>query len=70
MAGVPQLLSIPEAAKALGLGSRNSVYALVARGELPVVTVGRVSRIDAADIESYIERNKRTAPRASQLRSA
>lgn len=69
MAGEPRLLSIPETAKALGLGSRNSVYALIARGELPVVEVGKVSRVDLDDVREYIARHKRTAP-SRRLRSA
>ncbi len=67
MAGAPQLLTIPEAAKALGVASRNTVYQLVAGGDLPVVTVGKVSRIDLDDIREYIARNKSVAPRRKRL---
>lgn len=56
-----QLLTIPETAKALGYKSPMSVYRLIARGELPVVKLNAVSRIDAADLEKYIEKNKRVA---------
>lgn len=69
MAGVPQLLTIPETARALGVGSKNTVYQLIAQGELPVVTVGKVSRVDLDDVREYIARQKRTAPRR-RLRSA
>lgn len=67
MAGLPQLLTIPETAKALGVGSRNTVYDLIAQGELPVVTVGKVSRIDLDDVQAYIDRNKSVAPRRRRL---
>jgi hypothetical protein len=39
------------------------VYQLIAQGELPVVTVGRVSKVDVDDIRAFIERHKRSAPR-------
>lgn len=57
----PQLLTIPQAAERLGYKGRASVYRLIARGELPVVQVGKVSRIDEADLRDYIDRNKRVA---------
>lgn len=66
----PQLVSVADAAPMLGLGSKNSVYKLIAAGELPVVEVGKVSKVDVEDIRSYIERHKRTAPGGRRLRSA
>lgn len=66
----PRLVSVADAAPMLGLGSKNSVYKLIADGELPVVEVGRVSKVDVADIEAFIERHKRTAPGGRRLRSA
>lgn len=57
----PQLLTIPQAAERLGYKGRASVYRLIARGELPVVQVGKVSRVSEADLRRYIERNTRVA---------
>lgn len=57
----PHLLTIPQTAERLGYKDRRSVYRLIARGELPVVQVGGVSRIDAADLDKYVEKNKRVA---------
>ena len=57
----PQLLTVPEAAKVLGVKSRNTVYGLIARGELPVVQIGKASRIDVRDLEAFIQAHKRTA---------
>jgi excisionase family DNA binding protein len=67
MTDVPQLVSVVEAAGMLGLRSKNSVYRLVAEGELPVVTVGRVSKVDVRDIDEYIARNKSVAPKRRRL---
>lgn len=64
-----ELLTIDMAAERLKV-SRNTVYRLISLGELPVVKVGKaspgfatrgVSRVDAADLEKYIEKNKRVA---------
>lgn len=59
--GVPTLLTIPEVAAALGYKTTAPVYRMIARGELPVVKIPSGSRIDAADLEKYIEKNKRVA---------
>lgn len=62
-------MTIPQVAERLKL-SRNTVYRLISIGELPVVKVGNsssgfatrgVSRVDAADLQKYIDRNKRVA---------
>lgn len=57
----PQLLTIPQTAERLGYKAPNTVYRMIARGELPVVRIPAGSRIDAADLEKYIEKNKRVA---------
>ena len=44
-----------EAAEVLGL-SRSTVYALVARGELPAVRVGHSIRVRAADLTAWLRR--------------
>lgn len=55
-----ELLTIPQAAERLKV-SRNTVYRLISAGELPVVEVGSVSRINEDDLKEYIDRNTRTA---------
>lgn len=64
-----ELLTIPMVAERLKV-SPNTVYRLISLGELPVVKVGKsspgfasrgVSRIDAADLQKYIDANKRVA---------
>jgi excisionase family DNA binding protein len=40
MTPTPETISVSEAARILGL-SRNGAYAAVARGELPVIRIGR-----------------------------
>jgi excisionase family DNA binding protein len=52
---MPQmLLRAEEAARALGIG-RSKLYALVAAGELPVIRIGRSTRIPAAALERWVE---------------
>jgi len=60
-AGAPVLLTIPEVAASLGYKTTKPVYAMIARGELPVVAVPAGSRVDARDLEKYIDANKRVA---------
>lgn len=57
-----RLLTVSEAAKVLGYKSANSVYKLIAAGELPTVplSVGG-TRVDKKDLEAFIERLKRSA---------
>lgn len=57
----PRLLTIPQTAERLGYKTTAPVYRMIARGELPVVKIPAGSRIDAADLEKYIEKNKRVA---------
>jgi len=52
------LLRAEEAARALGIG-RSKLYALLAAGELPVVRIGRSTRIPAAALQRWVE--ERTA---------
>lgn len=59
--GVPELLLTPlEAAASIGVG-RTTVFALVARGEIESVQVGRSRRIPVATLEQYVAR-LRTGP--------
>jgi excisionase family DNA binding protein len=50
-----RLLTIPEAAAELSLG-RTTIYALLARGELDAVRVGRAVRITPRALEDFIRR--------------
>lgn len=54
-------MTIPQTARQLGYKSTKPVYMMIARGELPVVKIPSGSRIDAAVLEKYIERNSRVA---------
>lgn len=60
------LLRMDEAAEVLGV-SRSQVYALAARRELPVVTLGRSRRIPVAALRAWIEEqtNGHRAPTAA-----
>lgn len=60
------LLRLPEAAEVLGLG-RSTLYALVARGELPVVRMGRSVRVPAAALEAWVSQNTVTENNAKAL---
>lgn len=49
------LVNLDEVAQSLSL-SRRSVQALIYRGELPSVTIGRCRRIAVADLEAFVRR--------------
>jgi excisionase family DNA binding protein len=49
----PLLLSPGQAANALGI-SRTTLYGLLMSGVLPSVSVGRLRRIKASDLDAYI----------------
>lgn len=46
------LLTIPQAADALGIG-RTKTYELISTGELPAVRIGRAVRIPARAVEDF-----------------
>jgi excisionase family DNA binding protein len=52
------LLSIPEAAKTLGLG-RTKVYELIATEGLPVVRFGRAVRVPVNSLQQWIEQREK-----------
>jgi len=52
------LLSVPEVAKALGLG-RTKIYELIACEGLPVVRFGRAVRVSAASLQRWIEQREK-----------
>lgn len=52
-----RLLRVMEVAKLCGL-SRATVYNLIRRGELPVVRIGRATRVAVEDVEALVRRNR------------
>ncbi|TQF04594.1 helix-turn-helix domain-containing protein [Kitasatospora acidiphila] len=46
-------LTVEEAARRLGVG-RTTMYALVASGEVPSVTIGRLRRVPAEALKEYV----------------
>ncbi|MCX7591794.1 MAG: helix-turn-helix domain-containing protein [Kiritimatiellae bacterium] len=54
-------LSLEEVAKLLSVDYQ-LIYRLVRSGELPAIRVGRVYRIDHADLDAYLTRNKTSGP--------
>ncbi|MFF7635612.1 helix-turn-helix domain-containing protein [Kitasatospora sp. NPDC008050] len=53
-------LTVEEAARRLGVG-RTTMYALVASGEVPSVTIGRLRRIPAQALGEYVAALAQTA---------
>jgi excisionase family DNA binding protein len=49
------LLTLPEAAKALSVGTR-TVRRLMERGELPKVKVGRCVRVPAEAVKAWVDK--------------
>ena len=52
-----KLLSIEEVAEILGLEYK-SIYRLVRAGELPAARIGRVYRVNKADLAAFLEQQK------------
>ena len=48
------LLSVNEVASLLGCG-RTYVYGMIRRGELPVVKLGRLTRVPRCAVEEYVD---------------
>ena len=64
---VPLLLTPEQAAEYLGLG-RTTVYALMARGELECVAVGKRRRIARDAVHEYVNRlREQPLPRAIEM---
>ena len=55
LAPIKLLLTVPEAAQALGLG-RSVIYELLVSGELAGVKIGRARRIPVHSLEAFIAR--------------
>jgi len=52
----PLVVAIPEAARRLGIG-RSTVWALIARGSLPVVRIGGRTLVRVNDLDAFVERS-------------
>ena len=57
ISAMERLLSVEEVADILGLEYK-TIYRLVRSGDLPAARIGRVYRVDRADLEAYLERQK------------
>lgn len=51
---LPRLLSVPEAARLLGIG-RTTAYELIAAGELEVIHIGRSARVPVDAIDEFVD---------------
>lgn len=49
----PRLLSVPEAARLLGIG-RTTVYELISNGELETVKIGRSTRVPLDAVDAFV----------------
>jgi excisionase family DNA binding protein len=55
----PLLLTIPQAAAVLAVG-RTTVYELIGAGDLEAVHIGRSVRVPIAELQAFVERQRRT----------
>jgi excisionase family DNA binding protein len=67
-AGDGLLLRVPDVCRLLDVG-RSTVYELIARGELPVIRIGRLVRVPRPALEEWIVRNT-AGPVAGQREAA
>lgn len=54
---VPLVLSTKQVADVLSIHI-NTVKRLITRGELPAAKIGRVLRVDKADLKQYLDKSK------------
>lgn len=66
---VPRCVSFDDAAKILGV-SKDTIRRRADEGEIPFLHVGGLPRIDAADLLSFIERQKAAAAERIAQRKA
>ncbi|GAA1963959.1 helix-turn-helix domain-containing protein [Kitasatospora viridis] len=59
-------LTVEEAARRLGVG-RTTMYALVASGEVPSVTIGRLRRVPAEALKEYVAGRTQAASSTAAL---
>lgn len=69
-APIPRLLLTPrQAAEALGLSAR-TLWTLTKAGRIPAVKLDRAVRYAVADLQDFIEQNKKTAPVGAAMKGA
>ena len=64
MVPMEKLLSIEEVAEILDLEYK-TIYRLIRGGELPAARIGRVYRVNRADLEAFLERQKQVVHEAA-----
>ena len=57
-----EILAPEELAVVLGCG-RTTAYRLIAEGEIPSFTIGRLRRVRRSDVDAFVERRLRDAER-------
>lgn len=60
MAKDTEYMSLEEVADLLGV-TYQLIYRLVRSGELPAIRLGKLYRVSRSDLDSYLERSKRTS---------
>ena len=53
MTTTPPLLTLREAANRLGIGM-STLYKVIAKGDLPVVKIGKSTRVRESDLTEYV----------------
>jgi excisionase family DNA binding protein len=64
-----RLLKVPECQRLLGL-SRSTVMALIARGELPSLTIGRSRRVALSSLTRWLEEREAASRTTSKQKAA
>lgn len=65
----PALLSIPAAARHLGIG-RNAVLDLVARGDLATIRIGKRQKVTRASVDALVSQPKSDTSTPTNYRDA
>ena len=55
MTTLPEFISPSTAAKLLDYKSRSSIHRLIARGEFPVIRIGKTVRIDKKAFQAWVK---------------
>lgn len=51
---VPVMFTVPQVCRVMQM-SRSKVYALIASGEIPSVSIGRSRRVPASRLQAYLD---------------
>jgi len=65
MAKAGRLYTVPQTAKALGIGTRTA-WRLIAAGKVPTVKIGGQRRIRGADLNTVLERGTESGQLAAE----